>query len=162
MTAITFMGEWQHGHSRGAPGRAAFIDLRDESGPGTIAFLIRHICFFIVGLYRFRSLQALGLPSGRGKARYMGHIRPFALRTGGIQSVPPNILRSARWDVLCELQEKTHHGKGFGFLLEELVVGGIGDHRSFAVFLDAYLLQGQRRSGDVLGEGFAGFRGAGR
>ena len=48
------------------------------------------------------------------------------------------------------------------YSLEELVVGDVGDHRGIAILTNAYLLQGQRQSGDVLGEGFAGFRGAGR
>ena len=78
-------------------------------------------------------LQAFGLPSGRGKAHYMGYIRPLALCAGSIQSISSDVLRSARGDVLCELQEKTHHGKDLGFLLEELVVGFVGDHRGLAV-----------------------------
>ena len=83
----------------------------------------------------------LGLPPWRGKAGYMGHIQPFSLCAGGIQSVASNILRSARGDVLCELQEKTHHGKGFGFALEELVVGSVGDHGGLTILSDAHLFQ---------------------
>jgi hypothetical protein len=45
----------------------------------------------------------LDFPSGRGEPHHMGHIQPFSLCAGGIQSVASNILRSARWDVLCEL-----------------------------------------------------------
>ena len=43
--------------------------------------------------------------------------------------------------MLVEFQEEPHHRKGLGLSLEEVVVGGVGDHRGFAVLLDAYLLQ---------------------
>ncbi len=56
-----------------------------------------------------------------------------------------------------QFEQELGYRKGLGFTLEEIVIGGVGDHRSFAVLLDAYLLQGQRGAGDVLGEGFAGF-----
>ena len=44
--------------------------------------------------------------------------------------------------MLCQFQKKPHHRKSLDF---SLVIGGVGDHRSLAVLLDAYLLQGQRR-----------------
>ena len=59
--------------------------------------------------------------------------------------------------MLCQFQQETGRGERFNLSLEEVVVGGVGDHRSFAVLFDAYLLQGQRRAGDVLGEGLPGF-----
>ncbi|MEE9500869.1 MAG: hypothetical protein V3V48_02245, partial [Candidatus Aminicenantaceae bacterium] len=50
-----------------------------------------------------------------------------------------------------KIKEKTYHREGFGFSLEELVVGSVGDHRGLSILLDAYLLQGQR--GGVLPSG---------
>jgi hypothetical protein len=41
-----------------------------------------------------------------------------------------------------ERQKEPHHRKGLGLSLEDLVVGGEGDHGGFAVFFDAYLFQG--------------------
>jgi len=61
--------------------------------------------------------------------------------------------------MLRQFEQELRYGKGFGFPLEELVLGGVGDHRGLSVFFDAYLLQGQRGAGDVLREGFAGFVG---
>ena len=81
------------------------------------------------------------LPPRRGMPDYMGHLHPFAFGARGVQAVSPDILRSARRNVLRELQEETCHRKGLGFSLEEVVVGGVGYHRGFAVLLDAYLLQ---------------------
>ncbi len=43
--------------------------------------------------------------------------------------------------MLRELQEETRHGKGLGLSLEEVVVGGVGDHRGLAIVLDVNLLQ---------------------
>jgi len=91
----------------------------------------------------------------------MGHIRPFSLRPGGIQSVPSNILRSAWWDVLCQLQQETGHGEGFDLSLEEFVVGSVVDHGGLSILLDTYLFQRQRWAGDVLREGFSCLRGSG-
>ena len=64
--------------------------------------------------------------------------------------------------MLCQFQQETRHGEDFRFSLEELVVGGVGDHRGIAILTNTYLLRGQRRSGEVLGEGFTDFRGVGR
>ena len=49
----------------------------------------------------------LGFPSGRGEPHHMGHIQPFSLCAGGIQSVAANILRSAWGDVLRHFEEET-------------------------------------------------------
>jgi hypothetical protein len=89
--------------------RIDFVHLGNQPGPGATAFLIRNNCFVIARLYRFRSLQAFGFPSGWGKADHMRHIRSIAFGAGSIQSVPPNILRSTRWDMLCKFQQKTGH-----------------------------------------------------
>jgi hypothetical protein len=73
-----------------------------------------------------------------------------------MQAVPPNVLAAFRWDMLRELQEKPHQRKGLGLSLEELILGSEGDHGGLSILLNAYLFQGERRAGDVLGEGFAG------
>ena len=64
--------------------------------------------------------------------------------------------------MLCQFQQETGHGERFDLSLEEIVVGGVGDHRGLSVLLDTDLLRGQRGgyglpAGDVLGEGFTGF-----
>jgi len=74
--------------------------------------------------------------SGRSEPHHMGHIRPFALRPGGIQSIPSNILRSTGRDMLCQLQQETGHREGFNLSLEEVVIRGVGDDGCFAIFLD--------------------------
>ena len=83
----------------------------------------------------------------------MRHIRPFALGSGSIEPISPEILRSARGYMLRHFEQEARHGKGFGFSLEELVAGGVGDHRGLSVFFDAYLFQRKWWAGDVLGEG---------
>ncbi len=70
----------------------------------------------------------------------MWHIRPFALSSGSIEPISSNILRSARWDVLCQLQQETGHREGFDLTLEEFVVRNVGDHRGIAILTNAYLL----------------------
>jgi len=39
--------------------------------------------------------------------------------------------------MLGELQEKPHHGKGFGLTVEELALGGEADRGGLAILLDA-------------------------
>jgi len=91
----------------------------------------------------------------------MGHIRPFSLRPGGIQSIPSNILRSTGRDMLCQLQQETGHREGFDLSLEELIVGSVVDHGGLFVLLDTYLFQRQRRACDVLREGLSCLGGPG-
>ena len=96
----------------------------------------------MVGLKGPRGLQSLLLPPRRSEPEHMGLFRPFPFGAGSIQAVPPNILAAFGGNMLCELQEEPHHRKGLGLCLEELVVGGEGDHGGFAVLFDAYLFQG--------------------
>lgn len=103
------------------------VHLSNEPDPGRVAFLIRSSCFLIERLYRFRSLQAFGLPSGRGEPHIMEHVWPFALGSGGsplrsIEPISPDISRSTRGDMLCQLHQETHHGEGFDLSLEETVM----------------------------------------
>jgi hypothetical protein len=53
----------------------------------------------------------------------MGHIRPFSIRPGGIQSIPSDILRSVWWGVLFQLQQETGHREAFDLSFEEFVAG---------------------------------------
>ena len=94
------------------------------------------------------------------------HIRPLALGSGGapkrsIKAISSNILQSARWDVLSDFKEKTYNRKGFGFSLEEFVVGSVGDHGGLSVLPNAYLFQRKRWAGDVLREGLSCLGGSG-
>jgi len=51
--------------------------------------------------------------------------------------------------------------KGFDLSLEEIVIRGVGDDGGFAILLDTYLFERQRRAGDVLGEGLTCLGGSG-
>ena len=51
----------------------------------------------------------------------MGLFRPFPFGAGSIQAVPPNILAAFGGNMLCKFQEESHHRKGLGLSLEELV-----------------------------------------
>jgi hypothetical protein len=56
-----------------------------------------------------------------GEPDPMGLVRPFPLGTCGVQA---------------------HHRKGLGLSLEELVVGGEGNHGAVSILFDDYLFQG--------------------
>jgi len=88
--------------------RVHFVNLGNEPVPGGATFLGRDRTwrFFRAGPHPLRILEPFDLPSGRGKARYMGHIRPLALCTGGIQSVASNILRSARGGYVASVRAR--------------------------------------------------------
>ena len=75
-----------------------------------------------------------------GEPLHTQHAWPFALGLRSINLTSPDILRFTGQDMLCELKEKTHHRKGFGFSQEELVVGSVGEHCDLSVLLDAYYL----------------------
>ena len=59
----------------------------------------------------------------------------YGFGAASIQAIPVNKLTAFRGDMLVEFQEEPHHRKGLGLSLEERVVGGVGDHRGFAVLL---------------------------
>ena len=90
----------------------------------------------------------------------MEHIRQFALGSGSIKTIPSNILRSAWWDVLCQLQQETGHREGFDLSSEELLVGSADDHRGLSILFDTYLFQRQRWVGDVFGEDLSSLGGS--
>ena len=94
----------------------------------------------MAGVHRLSSLQMLLLPSSRGKPDHIGHFRPLTLRVGSAQAVPADILEAFRRDVLRKFQKETHRGKGPGFSLEEVVVGGVGDQGGLAILFDAHFL----------------------
>ena len=138
------------GERLGAPGR---------SSPGgkqpkvvRIIAVLRRLSF-IAMLKRPRNLQMFALPSWRGKTGYMGHVRPLALGPCGryavppplrsIESIPPDILKSARWDMLCQFQQETAHGKRLDLSLEEIAIGGVGDHRGLSILFDTDLVLGE-------------------
>ena len=91
----------------------------------------------------------------------MGHIRPFALGSGSIETISPDILRSTGRDMLCQLQQETGYREGFDLSLEEFVVGSVVDYGGLSILPNAYLFQRQRGTGDVLGESLSGLRGSG-
>jgi len=68
-----------------------------------------------------------GLPLRRSEPYHMRYFRPFPPGAGNIQPISPDIPTFFRGDMLRQFQEETCHGKGFGFSLEEVIVGGVGD-----------------------------------
>jgi hypothetical protein len=61
----------------------------------------------------------------------------------------------------CQLQQETAHREGFDLFFEEVVVRDVGDDDGLAILLDTYLIEEQRRAGDVLREGFSCLGGSG-
>jgi len=48
--------------------------------------------------------------------------------------------------MLRQFQQEVRDGKGLGFSLEEVVIGGVGDDRSLSVIFYAYLSSFTERS----------------
>jgi hypothetical protein len=65
----------------------------------------------------------------------------------------PNVLAALGGNMLGELPGKSASG-GRSRSIEELALGGEGDRSGLAILLDADLLQRQRGTGDILGQGF--------
>lgn len=63
-------------------------------------------------------------------------VRPFAFGARHIQAVSADELAALRGDMLGEFQQETHHWKGLGLSLEELVLGGEGNHGAVSILLE--------------------------